>query len=73
MKHTQNAWCKFVGLAGTIKIRCVYSIFGKEITKNTVIHDSSGQPYKFSAHATTVVRAPVGRSSEQMLALCYNV
>jgi len=39
----------YVGLARTLYIRCLYGIFGREITKNTVIYGvymyASGQPY----------------------------
>jgi len=42
-----------VGLARTAYIRCMYGIFGREITNNTVIYDlykytGSGQPLKYS-------------------------
>ena len=30
--------CKYIGLARTIHIQCVYGIFGREITKSTVIY-----------------------------------
>jgi len=30
--------CMYVGLARTIYIRCIYGIFGREITEYTVIH-----------------------------------
>jgi hypothetical protein len=35
-QHLQQV--KYVGLARTIYIRCVYGIFGREITKYTVIY-----------------------------------
>jgi len=34
-----------VGLARTIYIRCIYGVFGREITKYTVYIYGSGQPY----------------------------
>jgi len=30
----------YVGLATTIYVRCVYGIFGREITKYTVVYDA---------------------------------
>ena len=48
----------FVGLARTIyKIRCIYSILGKEITNYTVYIYGSGQP---SAFVLAAVRLLVG-------------
>ena len=45
--------CTCVGLARTIHIRCMYGIFGREITKYTVIYGvyiyGSGQPYTCAA------------------------
>jgi len=40
---TQNApEIKCVGLASTIYLRCIYSVFGREITKDTVIYGIYG-------------------------------
>jgi hypothetical protein len=35
--YTRNYWI-FLGLARTIYIRCIYSIFGREISKDAVIY-----------------------------------
>jgi len=52
---SQPDCCKCVGLARTMYLRCVYGIFGWEITLNTVIYGvylyGSGQPYKCDARA----------------------
>jgi len=39
-----------IGLARTIYIRCIYGVFGREITKYTVYIYSSGQPYTSTIH-----------------------
>jgi hypothetical protein len=44
----------FLGLARTIYIRCIYSIFGREITEYTV--------YIYGVHILFLCRCPEGRT-----------
>jgi len=46
--HAQFLFYSFIGLARTIYTRCVYIIFGREITKYTVYTHSSGLPYSYT-------------------------
>jgi len=58
---SQPDCCKCVGLARTMYLRCVYGIFGWEITLNTVIYGvylyGSGQPYMHGVRCAYTVLA----------------
>ena len=54
-----------VGLASTIHIRCIYGIFGREITKNTVIY---GVYIRFCPTLATSSHSPAKRSSDYAVA-----